>query len=162
MSLDPKVCSKCKTAKSLSSYSKRSDRPIGVQSRCKECFKQYRVDRLALNPLFIDIERERGRQQSAKHKDRVRSYAKAYQQANLEYFRYVTRTRDANKLKATPTWVNKTDLKQVYASCPKEKQVDHIVPLKNPSVCGLHVPWNLQYLTKEENLKKGNKLLWGS
>lgn len=33
-----------------------------------------------------------------------------------------------------------------------------ILPLKNNIICGLHVSWNLQILTKMENLIKSNKL----
>ncbi len=34
--------------------------------------------------------------------------------------------------------------------------LDHIIPLRHPEVCGLHVPWNLRVVKRETNLKKGN------
>ena len=43
----------------------------------------------------------------------------------------------------------------IYELCPEGWHVDHIVPLSRG---GLHVPTNLQYLTPEDNMKKGTSL----
>lgn len=66
---------------------------------------------------------------------------------------------------ATPPWVNKYVLDQIYIQCnliSKETglkhHVDHIIPLQGGIVCGLHVPWNLQILPWDWNLSKGNRI----
>lgn len=67
----------------------------------------------------------------------------------------------ANKLRATPKWLTKkqlNDITEIYQKCPIGYHVDHIVPLQGTNICGLHVPWNLQYLPAKENMSKGNKL----
>jgi len=51
----------------------------------------------------------------------------------------------------------KKEILEIYASKPEGYEIDHIVPINHPDVCGLHVPWNLKVLAKEDNLKKSNK-----
>lgn len=36
-------------------------------------------------------------------------------------------------------------------------EVDHIIPIAHPDVCGLHVPWNLQVIPRSLNRIKNNK-----
>lgn len=65
--------------------------------------------------------------------------------------------RRAAELRAMPEWVDRGEIERIYRGCPPGSHVDHIVPLRGRLVCGLHVPWNLQYLAAHENARKGNR-----
>ena len=63
----------------------------------------------------------------------------------------------ASKVQRTPKWETLEQVTMFYKNCPKDKVVDHIVPLNGVNVCGLHTIYNLQYLTNSENCSKNNK-----
>jgi hypothetical protein len=94
-----------------------------------------------------------------KNKEKIKKHIKEYHLKNRHIRTSLNAKRKAAKLKATPKFANLEKIKEIYKNCPKGYQVDHIVPLQGKNVCGLHVEWNLQYLTPSENLSKHNKLL---
>lgn len=78
------------------------------------------------------------------------------------------RKRVMRRRNAMPEWVDRGMLERmaaVYAAASRLNEntdevfeVDHIVPLCGKTVCGLHVPWNLQLLTKDDNRRKANRI----
>lgn len=93
------------------------------------------------------------------NKDRVDQIRKRFLDQNPNYSKYQAAKRRALIANATPNWVDMEEIKKIYQNCPPGYHVDHIMPLNHPLLCGLHVPWNLQYLPAKENLRKSNKLL---
>lgn len=96
-----------------------------------------------------------------KHIERVRLLDRNRYKRDSDKRKELVSRRRGYKGKATPRWLTqeqKEQLRLIYKNRPEGHHVDHIVPLKGKSVCGLHVPWNLQYLPAQLNLKKGNKL----
>jgi len=65
----------------------------------------------------------------------------------------------ASKLQATPLWADLDKIKKIYekAVLMEGMEVDHIIPLQNNLVCGLHCENNLQILPMVKNRSKGNK-----
>ena len=94
-----------------------------------------------------------------KNKERKKKYHKEYRLKNNNLINALQAKRRAMKLRATPKFANLKKIKEIYKNCPKGYTVDHIIPLQGNNVCGLHVEWNLQYLTRSENSSKSNKLI---
>lgn len=83
---------------------------------------------------------------------------KAWEARNPEYVaanRVQCHARRQSRIKRSKYRHLTADIVAIYAACPPGYQVDHIVPLRGTNVSGLHVPWNLQYLTPEANMAKG-------
>lgn len=79
-----------------------------------------------------------------------------WQSQNKGKVRAIEASYRAKKLKATPKWADNQKLEQFYKDCPEGYEVDHIIPLKDKNVSGLHVQGNLQYLTPKANRAKNN------
>jgi 5-methylcytosine-specific restriction endonuclease McrA len=154
-----------------------------TKGSCVECMKEdWRIDNAkrsekpkseaskAAGKRYYERNRETVKARAnARPKHEVTSYKKKYKEANPELYKALVSVRKRRHREATPPWVTKKqklEMRNLYLQAQQltkltgEKyEVDHKVPLIHPDVCGLHVPWNLIVITKEENLKKSNKLL---
>jgi hypothetical protein len=98
-----------------------------------------------------------------------RVYQKAWKERNTVWVRADTKSRRRKHRLATPIWLTrqqKSEIRQLYQiaitmtkTTGEQYVVDHIVPLRSEVVCGLHVPWNLRVIPRQENLLKSNKLI---
>lgn len=160
----PKRCTGCEQHLSLESFSKDRTRPDGFDPRCKRCRSAARALRRA-DPNYVTRLREEVRTWKKRNRHKVREY-KRDAASRLGYNTAEKARREAAKIQAAPAWCDRAAVRQIYTAARTHNalnpynvvHVDHIVPLRSPLVCGLHVPWNLQLLPADENIAKSNQV----
>jgi len=121
----------------LNAQSRERNKIPKVKARLKIAHQKYMS-----NPEKAKRKKETSRVWSAINKDKICYYASQ---------------RRFMKKQATPIWADEGIILDFYKEAQHHgMEVDHIIPLKHPLVCGLHVEWNLQLLTRSDNAKKHN------
>jgi hypothetical protein len=169
-----KKCARCHKNRPLVDYAKNT-------LWCRQCYAAHRLANKEKRKLYnyqwaknnpekyLEIRHRSNR----KNKDKIDEYNLEYRTANRDVCRKAASTwaknnpervklnnadRKAAKINATPLWADREIMELVYVEADYRKaSVDHIVPLRSESVCGLHVYYNTQLLTVSENAAKGNR-----
>lgn len=156
--------------------------PRKTKGVCTECMKEdWAVDNLrrAENPKS-EAAKAAGRRYYEKNRELMltkaskqspedrRAYRKTWKNRNPEIVQISANAWKRRARDAAPHWLTplqKSAISALYAQARAMTKltgvkhvVDHIVPLRSEVVCGLHVPWNLQIMTHNDNCAKSNKV----
>lgn len=135
---------------------KRSDFPAGDEG-LRQYNKEWRKTRKS--SYNAEQRKQYNQTNSAKLLARQKVYYEANRAAHIE--RVDERRRNIHTLDLPGI---KQQIRAIYAEARRMTietgvihTVDHIWPINGKRSCGLHVPWNMQILTKTANDAKGNK-----
>jgi hypothetical protein len=171
-----KKCKGCGKTKDLELFAKELKNKDGRSGKCYDCTNEYYRTRNSIPSV-----KEQKQKYRDANKSRAKDYNKTYYQSNKDQILnnvkswqttntgkvssykaknkisrkkgYVDLTEEQAKAVADMYWLAK-DLELVTG---EKYHVDHIVPLCGKDVSGLHVPWNLQVLPADVNIRKSNK-----
>ena len=161
-----KMCKKCLVNYPLEMFSKNKKCKEGVTNTCRPCANSYIKSLRELGKCLNNPEKHR--KVCEKYRNRNPEAFKATQdkhrKTKLGYYAYKSSEYRASKLLATASWGDSNYIKDLYENAKEafmvlgiHFEIDHIIPLQGMDVCGLHVPDNLQVLTRHDNRSKGIK-----
>lgn len=172
-----KTCTKCRAEKALDCFSKQPRGKFGVESICKPCTsergKQWhkqnpersRAGKVAYSEANREAISKRAKEWRKANAIKLKAQAAEWTAKNQDRKREATARRRAGRKMAVPPWANQAEIRRFYVLAHKltketgiKANVDHVVPLQSPLVCGLHCAANLSVLTAAHNKSKGN--LW--
>ena len=171
-------CRKCSKASDEKYRLKNLDKMCAKSAKHREKYPEQVVFYNAkwwTNPENKKKEKERRKTYRIENKERISAYMKKWREDNKEKAAALSfKWRSENREKYLAHVKNCTIIRRrlisaqkiarfyskqtalIYQERPKGMVIDHIIPLRGSQVTGLHVPWNLQYLTPFENGRKGN------
>lgn len=169
-----RTCTKCNKTypMTLEYFPPSKQNKSGFTSWCRECKRA--SNRIATKAYYSREENKIKKKEWDKenreylneyHRNRDRDKVNAYyrelytkNKSRKLYYKSYKGVRSIRVLNATlQDTALKKQMEQIYANCPEGCHVDHIIPITNKLVCGLHTPSNLQYLPAKENMQKSNK-----
>lgn len=177
-----KFCSHCKQDKPVSEFHKDRRAATGYQVYCKTCKSEMQrnsptrksvVDRyreankeicnarsLATQKKYREKYNQKMSDWVSKNHDRyLERRRKLYAKNSAREIERVRRRQGRIKDQIQLTAGHQAEIDGMYLFCQifKGFEVDHKIPLNGKKVSGLHIPENLQVLTKRENRSKGNR-----
>ncbi len=159
-----KTCTCCGLEKPFSDFNKKKQKKDGLSPWCKSCASSKTREYYSKNKDKVS---KASSIYYFKNKEVRDSYMIEWRKNNKDKMQAISAKKRADILERTPKWLSKEQLDNIkteYALAVwcstvmnEQYQVDHIVPLRGKTVSGLHVPWNLQVITKTANAEKSNK-----
>lgn len=178
-----KKCNHCNEVKDISFFNKRRSSKDGLEYKCRSCVKKIKANDWRINSekrkasvkkwqaknpekLKAGNRRRTVRWNSHNRESRRLMTAKWFIENPGIRAMYSAARRAAIMRQTIP--LNEDQIKQIAEIYKQAKilsyqtgikyHVDHIIPLKAKGCSGLHVPWNLQIITADENIKKNNNI----
>jgi hypothetical protein len=158
-----KFCHRCSTLKPLGSFAKNKTRKDGLGTQCKECQNAWHRQFYECNKEEVKLRTTTYRRNNKHIRLKIQ---RKWQTANRDKTSCYNAERRAIRKRADLilTEEHRQQIQDIYwlardicITTGEAYQVDHIVPLNGKNICGLHVPWNLQILPRDLNIKKSNK-----
>lgn len=146
-----KQCTRCGKTKHLEFFTARAASRDGYTAACTRC-----LDAQKTLDYYVNPERRAAHLARIARNRKERAFADPIYQKSLDIW---TNLRKRGYKASIPPWAKLADFYDHAARLlllGPEYTSDHIIPLKHAKVCGLHVPWNLQEITRSENSAKWN------
>lgn len=166
-----KTCKDCGESKEFANFNKHPTNSDRMNHRCRLCEKKYKHEHYERNKERI---KAKSAAWATENSDRVRERLLAWRKHNRwknkpsenEYNRRWKAIKKWGMTGCVPKWANLSRIKDIYREASimtrqlgEPHEVDHIIPLVNAVVCGLHVENNLRIVKREVNQRKQNYLL---